>query len=46
MTHVHKTKTEALQALKRRLPDVVYRALLADAQPATAATADQLAAAA
>ena len=31
------TKTEALRALKRRLSDVVYRALLADAQP-TAAT--------
>lgn len=32
------TKTEALRALKRRLSDVVYRALLADAQPATRAT--------
>jgi transposase len=31
------TKTEALRALKRRLSDVVYRHLLADAQPATAA---------
>ena len=31
------TKTEALRALKRRLSDVVFRALLADAQP-TAAT--------
>jgi transposase len=31
------TKTEALRALKRRLSDVVYRALLPDAQP-TAAT--------
>ena len=30
------TKTEALRALKRRLSDVVYRALLADAQPLTA----------
>jgi ribosomal protein S4 len=39
------TKTEALRALKRRLSDVVYRALLADAQPA-AAPADLLAAAA
>ena len=29
------TKTEALRALKRRLSDVVYRALLQDAQPAT-----------
>jgi transposase len=28
------TKTEALRALKRRLSDVVYRTLLADAQPA------------
>lgn len=30
------TKTEALRALKRRLSDVVYRALLADTQAATA----------
>jgi transposase len=30
------TKTEALRALKRRLSDVVYRSLLADAQPASA----------
>jgi transposase len=30
------TKTEALRALKRRLSDVVYRALLADAQPTNA----------
>ena len=30
------TKTEALRALKRRLSDVVYRHLLADAQPAPA----------
>jgi transposase len=30
------TKTEALRALKRRLSDVVYRALLADAPPLTA----------
>jgi len=27
------TKTEALRALKRRLSDIVYRALLADSQP-------------
>jgi transposase len=32
------TKTEALRALKRRLSDVVYRSLLADAQPVTSAT--------
>jgi transposase len=32
------TKTEALRALKRRLSDVVYRSLLADAQPAASAT--------
>lgn len=32
------TKTEALRALKRRLSDVVYRHLLADAQPAASAT--------
>jgi len=32
------TKTEARRALKRRLSDIVYRALLADAQPATPAT--------
>jgi len=31
----HNTKTEALRALKRRLSDVVYRALLDDAQPAS-----------
>jgi transposase len=31
----HDTKTEALRALKRRLSDVVYRALLADTQPTT-----------
>lgn len=31
-----KTKTEALRALKRRLSDVVYRALQTDAQAATA----------
>jgi transposase len=29
------TKTEALRALKRRLSDIVYRALLADTQPET-----------
>ncbi len=34
----HNTKTEALRALKRRLSDVVYRQLLADAQPAAPAT--------
>jgi transposase len=32
----HNTKTEALRALKRRLSDVVFRALLADTQPARA----------
>jgi transposase len=32
------TKTEALRALKRRLSDVVYRSMLADAQPAASAT--------
>jgi len=36
-TSLGNTKTEALRALKRRLSDVVYRHLLADAQP-TAAT--------
>lgn len=46
MTQDHKTKTEALRGLKRRLSDVVYRALLADAQPAQAAPADLLAVAA
>ncbi len=30
----HKTKTEALRSLKRRLSDVVFRAQLADAPPA------------
>lgn len=30
------TRTEAIRCLKRRLSDVVYRALLADAQPQTA----------
>jgi transposase len=33
------TNTEALRALKRRLSDIVYRALLADAQPTTACLA-------
>jgi transposase len=33
------TNTEALRALKRRLSDIVYRALLADAEPATACLA-------
>ena len=46
ITDRQNTKTEALRALKRRLSDVVYRALLADAQPAQAAPADLLAAAA
>ena len=32
----HNTKTEALRALKRRLSDVVFRALLADIEPAAA----------
>ncbi len=45
-TQDHKTKTEAIRGLKRRLSDVVYRALIADAQPAQAAPADLLAAAA
>ncbi|HKY16061.1 MAG TPA: IS110 family transposase [Microthrixaceae bacterium] len=31
------TKTEALRALKRRLSDVVFRSLLADAEPTTSA---------
>lgn len=34
----HNTKTEALRALKRRLSDVVFRNLLADAEPTAAAT--------
>jgi transposase len=33
------TNTEALRALKRRLSDIVYRALLADAEPHTACLA-------
>lgn len=33
------TTTEALRALKRRLSDIVYRALLADAEPTTACLA-------
>jgi transposase len=37
------TKTEALRALKRRLSDVVYRALLADADTAAPAVAEQAA---
>lgn len=37
------TKTEALRALKRRLSDVVYRALLADAQPTQATCLPQAA---
>jgi len=31
------TKTEALRALKRKLSDVVYKALIADAAPTVAA---------
>jgi ribosomal protein S4 len=47
MNQDHKTKTEALRALKRRLSDIVYRALLADTQPTDqAGRADLLAAAA
>ena len=46
VTQDHKTKTEALRGLKRRLSDVVYRALVADAQPSQAAPADLLAVAA
>lgn len=42
----HNTRTEAMRALKRRLSDVVYRALLEDAQPTAPARADLLAAAA
>ena len=37
------TKTEALRALKRRLSDVVYRALLADAERVAPAVAEQAA---
>jgi transposase len=37
------TKTEALRALKRRLSDVVYRALLADAESLTPGVAEQAA---
>lgn len=37
------TKTEAVRALKRRLSDVVYRALLADAQPTAASRLAQAA---
>lgn len=43
---LHNTRTEALRALKRRLSDVVYRALLEDAPPATATPANLLSAAA
>ena len=47
LTEHHNTKTEALRALKRCLSDVVYRALLADAQPTNATgPADLLVAAA
>ncbi|MGQ0825647.1 MAG: IS110 family transposase, partial [Actinomycetota bacterium] len=38
-----KTKTEALRVLKRKLSDVVYRALLADAQSAAASCLAQAA---
>jgi transposase len=34
---MNNTKSEALRALKRRLSDVVFRALIADAEPTTAA---------
>jgi ribosomal protein S4 len=37
------TKTEALRALKRRLSDVVYRALLADAETAAPAATERAA---
>ncbi len=37
------TNSEALRALKRRLSDIVYRALLADAQPITTACLDKAA---
>ena len=37
------TKTEALRALKRRLSDVVYRALLVDAQTPAASCIAQAA---
>jgi transposase len=37
------TKAEALRALKRRLSDVVYRALLADAETAAPVTSEQAA---
>jgi transposase len=43
ITQDHKTKTEALRALKRRLSDVVHRALLTDAEPNTTAPANSLA---
>lgn len=37
------TRTEARRALKRHLSDIVYRALLADAQPAQPACLDEAA---
>lgn len=37
------TKTEALRALKRKLSDVVYRALLVDAMPTAAAPVEEAA---
>ena len=37
------TKTEALRALKRKLSDVVYRALLVDAMPIAAAPVEEAA---
>jgi transposase len=37
------TKTEALRALKRRLSDVVFRTLLADAGPVSATCLEQAA---
>ena len=40
---MNNTKAEALRALKRRLSDVVYRALLADAQPTSVACLAQAA---
>ena len=39
----HNTKTEALRALKRKLSDVVYRALLADAGSTAVASIGQAA---
>lgn len=40
---LHNTPTEARRALKRRLSDVVYRALLLDAEPAQPARLEQAA---